>query len=164
MRQAQTEFAGFYAASRDDCMRVVLASTGDPVLAEELVAEAYARAWTSWPAVSRHPAPQAWVIRTALNVRVSWWRRRRREVEYTGQDAVAAAQTAGVDAALMRMLMRLPARQREVIALRVFLDLDTESTAQVLGIAAGTVKAHLFRAVAALREQLITTHTQEADQ
>ena len=40
MREAQTEFAGFYADTRDDCLRVVLASVGDPVLAEELVAEA----------------------------------------------------------------------------------------------------------------------------
>ena len=164
MKEAQTEFAGFYADSRDECMRVVLASTGDPVLAEELVAEAFARAWSSWPSVRRHPVPRAWVIRTALNVRVSRWRRRRREVEYTGQDAAAAAEAAGVDAALMRVLMRLPVRQRQVVALRVFLDLDTERTAQVLGIAAGTVKVHLFRAVAALREQLITTHGREADQ
>lgn len=164
MKDAQTEFAGFYADSRDECMRVVLASTGDPVLAEELVAEAFARAWSSWPSVRRHPVPPAWVIRTALNVRVSRWRRRRREVEYTGQDAAAAVEAAGVDAALMQVLMRLPVRQREVIALRVFLDLDTERTAQVLGIAAGTVKVHLFRAVAALREQLITTHGREADQ
>jgi RNA polymerase sigma-70 factor (ECF subfamily) len=158
MRQAQTEFASFYEAYRDDCMRVVLASSGDPELAEDLVAEAFARAWVSWPTVSRHPAPHAWVIRTALNVRVSWWRRRRREVAYAGQDVTAAAaETAGVDAALMRALRQLPARQREVVALRVFLDLDTQSTAQVLGIAAGTVKAHLSRAVTALRGQFVTT-------
>jgi RNA polymerase sigma-70 factor (ECF subfamily) len=60
MRQAQTEFAAFYAAGRDDCMRVVLAGSGDQALAEDLVAEAYARAWMSWPSVSRHPAPRAW--------------------------------------------------------------------------------------------------------
>ena len=34
--------------------------------------------------------------------------------------------------------------EREVIALRVFLDLDTQATAQVLGIAPGTVTAHLL--------------------
>jgi DNA-directed RNA polymerase specialized sigma24 family protein len=51
--------------------------------------------------------------------------------------------------------MRLPARQRQVIALRVFLDLDTARTAQVLGIAPGTVTAHLARATAALRNDLM---------
>ena len=64
----------------------------------------------------------------------------------------------------MAALRRLPARQREVIALRTFLDLDTQTTAQVLGIAAGTVTAHLSRAVAALRGQLVSTGTQESGQ
>jgi DNA-directed RNA polymerase specialized sigma24 family protein len=51
-----------------------------------------------------------------------------------------------------------------VIALRAFLDLDTETTAQVLGIAAGTVTAHLSRAVASLRAQLVPAETQEIEQ
>ena len=42
--------------------------------------EAFARAWASWRTVSRHPAPAAWVVRTALNASISRWRRRRREV------------------------------------------------------------------------------------
>lgn len=154
MKQAQREFADFYEATRDDCLRIVLASTADSVLAEDLVAEAYARAWSSWRSVRRHPAPVAWVIRTALNVRVSWWRRRRREVSSAQPDADLAVQaTTRVDGSLMQALRQLPRRQREVVALRVFLDLDTQGTAEVLGIAEGTVKAHLARAVAALRGQ-----------
>ena len=51
------------------------------------------------------------------------------------------------------MLQRLPARQRQVVALRIFLDLDTAQTADVLGIAPGTVTAHLARALAALRTE-----------
>jgi RNA polymerase sigma-70 factor (ECF subfamily) len=76
----RTEFAEFYASAKDDCLRAVLASTGDRQAAEDLTAEAFARAWAAWRTVSRHPAPRAWVVRTALNMRVSWWRRRRREV------------------------------------------------------------------------------------
>ena len=59
-------------------MRAVCAVVGDRRLAEDLVAEGFARAWASWSKVSKHPAPRAWVLRTALNLRVSWWRRRRR--------------------------------------------------------------------------------------
>jgi DNA-directed RNA polymerase specialized sigma24 family protein len=40
------------------------------------------------------------------------------------------------------------------VALRLFLDLDTETTAETLGISPGTVKSHLSRALAALREDL----------
>ena len=74
------DFARFYAESRDDCLRTVLASVGDLDRAKELVDEAFARAWASWRKVGRHPAPRAWIVRTALNAGVSAWRRRRREV------------------------------------------------------------------------------------
>ena len=149
MAQDQAEFARFYERHRDACLRAVLAAVGERHAAEELVADAFARAWASWRTVRRHPAPAAWVIRTALNTRVSWWRRRRREVALDDHDVAAPAnRDTGVDASLMAALLRLPRRQQEVVALRVFLDLDTETTARALGIAPGTVTAHLARAVA----------------
>jgi DNA-directed RNA polymerase specialized sigma24 family protein len=61
----------------------------------------------------------------------------------------------------MSALMRLPARQRQVVALRLILDLDTAGTAQILGIAPGTVMAHLGRAIAALRHDLAPELQQE---
>jgi RNA polymerase sigma-70 factor (sigma-E family) len=149
-------FAEFYVATRDDCLRAVLASVGDRQAAEDLVAEAFARAWARWRTVSRHPAPAAWVVRTALNTRVSLWRRLRREVPLP-ETAPAAADDGGLDSAvdreLMAVLLRLPARQRQVVALRLFLDMDTAQTAETLGIAPGTVTAHLARAIATLREE-----------
>ncbi|HEV2257187.1 MAG TPA: sigma factor [Streptosporangiaceae bacterium] len=137
MGHEQEEFAEFYRASRDSCLKAVTAVVGDRQLAEDLVAEAFARAWTSWGKVRRHAAPRGWVVRTALNTGVSWWRRRR-EVPLADFDGAAPADTSGgVDPALIAALRRLPARQREVLALRILLDLDTETTAKVLGIAPG---------------------------
>lgn len=158
------EFQEFYRASRDVCLRAVLASVGDRQLAEDLVAEAFTRAWMSWHSVSRHPAPRAWIVRTALNTRVSWWRRRRREVALNDGHEVAdtTAGGPGLDPTLLTALRRLPQRQREVIAFRVFLDLDTRTTAKVLGIAPGTVTAHLSRAVTTLRDLLVTVENREA--
>jgi RNA polymerase sigma factor (sigma-70 family) len=190
MAQEPIDFAEFYASAKDDCLRAVLASTGDRQAAEDLVAEALARAWAAWPTVSRHPAPRAWVVRTALNTRVSWWRRRHREVmlgpaEVSGagprtrdggardggaRDGSAlssgALDSGGIEAGLvgqdlMAALLRLPLRQRQVVGLRVFLDLDTAATARVLGIAPGTVTAHLARAMATLREDALLTREQE---
>ncbi len=157
VEQDELDFAEFYAASRDDCLRIVLVNVGDPDLAEDLVAEGFTRAWISWREVRRHPAPRAWVVRTALNAHVSWWRRRRREVslEPGGHDVTTAAtQYSGLDSPLVAALRRLPLRQREVVALRLLLDLDTETTARVLGISGGTVGVHLHRALAALRGEL----------
>jgi RNA polymerase sigma-70 factor (sigma-E family) len=164
VRHRQEQFVEFYQAQRAACLRAVVAGVGDRQLAEELVAEAFARAWTSWRTVARHPAPQAWVVRTALNLGVSTWRRRRREVPLENHETAAPAEPGiEVDAALMAALRQLPARQREVVALRVLLDLDTETTARTLGIAAGTVTAHLSRAVATLRIRFVPTATREVE-
>lgn len=141
------------------CLNAVLASTGDRYQAEEMVAEAFARAWASWRKVSHHPSPQAWVVRTALNANVSWWRKHHREVpldpqvEPAGESPGLSVDQTWPEASIMGALAGLTARQRQVVALRIFLDLDTTRTAEVLGIAPGTVTAHLARAIAALRDE-----------
>lgn len=183
MSNEQAEFTEFFQASWEPCLRAVLAVVGSEQLAEDQVAEAFARAWGSWRKVRRHPAPRAWVVRTALNTGVSWWRRRRRELPLANEDLAAAAHASALsppssappsspaalpdgdlDATVMAALRRLPSRQREVIALRIFLDLDTGSIARELGIEAGTARMHLSRGVAALRRELTLTSTMEADQ
>ena len=166
MGSQRLDFAEFYRGARDECLRTVLVSVGDYDAAQELVDEAFARACASWRKVSRHPAPVAWVVRTALNANISRWRRRRREVLVREPGMVADRPAGGVatdgpfDPRVKAALMRLPARQRQVVALRLFLDLDTGRTAEVLGVAPSTVKAHLARALAALRDDLVPTQEQ----
>ena len=165
VERRRQEFTEFYTSAKDDCLRIVLVSVGDRPLAEDLVAEAFTRAWMSWRTVRDHPSPRAWVVRTALNVHVSWWRRRRREVLADGGSvppSPAADLPAGIDEVLVRAIRSLPLRQREVITLRVFFDLDTEATATTLGISPGTVGVHLHRALAALRAQIPSFSDQEA--
>jgi len=160
----QRDFAEFYRESCDDCLRTVVVSVGNRDTAQDLVDEAFARAFASWRTVSGHPAPAAWVVRTALNANISRWRRRRREVPVPDPGlladpaAVEGAAAGLVEPRIMAALLGLPARQRQVVALRLFLDLDTGRTAEVLGIAPSTVKAHLARAVAALRDLIPIPH------
>jgi RNA polymerase sigma-70 factor (sigma-E family) len=162
--EREEDFADFYRSARDGCLRAVFAACGDRALAEDLTGEAFARAYASWRKVSQHPAPRAWVVRTALNTHVSWWRRRRREVAWDDSLDPAHDGVPGqrLDAQVTAALRALPRRQREVVALRIFLDLDTETTARTLGIAPGTVTAHLSRATAALRESLAPNREQES--
>jgi RNA polymerase sigma factor (sigma-70 family) len=161
------DFAEFYRSSRDDCLRTVLVIVGDQDSAQDHVAEAFARACASWRTISKHPAPAAWVVRTALNLNISRWRRRHREVPVSDPgmlESLPAAATAArdpVDPQIMAALLRLPARQRQVIALRLILDLDTSGTAQVLGISPNTVMAHMARALATLRSDLVPELQQE---
>jgi DNA-directed RNA polymerase specialized sigma24 family protein len=97
-------------------------------MAQELVDEAFARAWASLRTVCRHPSPKAWVVRTALNANISR-SRRRREVAVpdpgtiTDLPAADGSTEVPVGPRIMAALMRLPARQREVVALRLVLDL-----------------------------------------
>lgn len=168
MGSERLDFAEFYHRSRDDCLRAVLVSVGDQDVAQELVAEAFARACASWRTVSGHPAPAAWVVRTALNTNVSWWRRRRREVLVADPGAIAdlpparGAADSTFDPRIKAALMRLPARQRQVVALRLLLDLDTRRTADTLGISPNTVMAHMAQALAALRHDLTPERQQES--
>ncbi len=165
MSNEQTEFAEFFRASWEPCLRAVVAVAGRPELAEDQVAGAFAKAWVSWRKVRRHPAPRAWVVRTALNTGASWWRRRRRELPLADHDLTAPGDLGGgLDATLLTAIWRLPSRQREVIALRIFLDLDTATIARQLGIEAGTVRMHLSRGVTALRHELTPTKNMEAGQ
>jgi RNA polymerase sigma factor (sigma-70 family) len=162
------DFPEFYRRSRDEYLRSVLISVGDQDTAQELAAEAFARACASWRTVSRHPAPASWVVRTALNMNISWWRRRRREVPVADPGQIAdrpaggAAPASTVDPQIMAALMRLPARQRQVVAWRLVLDLDTARTAEVLGITSNTVMVHMARALAALRRDLTPERQQES--
>ena len=170
MSDKKPDFAEFYRKSKDQCLLTVLVTVGNRDKAQDLVAEAFARALASWRTVSRHPAPAAWVVRTALNHNVSLWRRLRREVSVPdvkdfvwtpsarGLDGADGLSEGFVDPRLMAALLRLPARQRQVVALRLFLDLDTEGTAKALRIAPGTVQAHMGRAMAALRAELTLEH------
>ena len=75
--------------------------------------------------------------------------------------AAEGASGSPVDPRIVAALMRLPARQRQVVALRLVLDLDTSHTAELLGITPNTVMAHMARALAALREDLQPERQQE---
>ena len=125
------------------CLRIVIVHVADRPLAEDLVAEAFTKTWASWQIVRGLAEPPAWVIRTAMNARVSWWRRHRLEVTLGSQDTMAAtSQSLALDSSLVAALRRLPVRQREVIALRLLLDLDTSATAAMLGISGERIGPH----------------------
>ena len=151
------EFVEFYTAQRDRCLRAAIAWGMDPHRAEESVAEAFSRAWARWRTVSTMQAPAAWVVRTAINQDISSWRRHGREIpsEVVPRLSPAPGSTASLDPSdsldLIAAIRRLPARQREVVAMRYLLDLDTQTVARTLRIAPGTVSAHLHHALATLR-------------
>jgi RNA polymerase sigma factor (sigma-70 family) len=110
------------------------------------------------------------VVNEARNARRSG-QRRRQLVEHLRHDlpqAPASPETVLLDADERRLLVaavqRLPRRQREAVACRYFLELSEAETADVLGIAPGTVKSRLSRALRMLRAELAVGPRQRSEE
>ena len=153
------EFARFYEATKDPVFRAVLLARGGELEgSEDAVSSAYEKTLLRWEKVSAHPNPTAWVIRAALNHRISMWRRHGpRHVE----PMTAMNPETPLDPGLLKLIRQLPKGQREVLALRILLDFSTEQTADALGVRQGTVKTQLHRALSSLRLQLATHEVKE---
>ena len=151
-------FETFYRSTKDGCLRAVMVTVGHRSAAEDVTAEAFALAYERWGDLCDHPNPAGWVVRTAVNVaRHDWRRNRRRGPAMEGVQPPAATP----DQELINAVLALPRRQREVVAHRVLLDQSTAQTAASLGMAEGTVSAHLHRALAGLRALLGDATEQE---
>lgn len=146
-------FEEFYAEHRDGVLRAVFVSTGQLHAAEDAVSDAFTKALLHWKHLQDHPAKVAWVTRTALNSFRSSWRRGHRTPAPGPRDGIDLP-AEPMDARLFEAVLRLPERQRQVVGLRLLLDLSTADTASVLDIAPGTVTAHLSRALSSLRADM----------
>lgn len=136
--------------------------TGDRSLAEDLAAETFEQALRSWSRFDpRRGSARTWLCQiartTALDHFRSEQRRRRREGVYAMRERAEAAEGAfgeGLSPALETALRSLSAGEREVIALRVLLDLDGEAAARLLGISVSACSTRLHRALRKLEERM----------
>ena len=158
-------FDAFVASHSAVLLRAAWLLTGDRAAAEDLVQTAWSQVWPRWSSVAAMDFPLAYV-RTAL-VRSFVSSRRRRWWRETAVDAVpeAGKPDATDDLALRQVvaaaLARLTARQRAVVVLRYFDDLDVTETAAALGCSTGTVKSQTAKALARLRSDATLAHVLE---
>src|SRR5262245_31612261 len=122
---------------------------GDLTEAEEVVAEAFARAVQHERTFVRLDNPEAWLRTVAVNVSRTRYRRGLRVVHREHDEAGRLALD-DERLALMAALRRLPAAQREAIALHYLADLPINEVAAATGSTVGTVKSRLSRGRAAL--------------
>jgi RNA polymerase sigma-70 factor (ECF subfamily) len=151
-------FAAFYAASYQRLLGQLFAVTGDLAEAENLLQEAYARAFARWAQVCAYDRPEAWVRRVALNLAAMAARRlRRRAVALWRLGPPPAVPELGPELLdLYHALRALPLGQRQVVVLHHLVGLPVEEVARELGVPAGTVKSRLARGRSALAEVLDT--------
>ncbi|MFG3549650.1 SigE family RNA polymerase sigma factor [Streptomyces sp. NPDC047725] len=162
----EEEFDAFYAAAFPRLTGQLYAFTGDHGEAQDVVQEAFIRAWDRRHAFFTDGAPEAWVRRVAMRLAVSRWRRARRWLDLVRRTA-PPEHVPGPDperAALVAALRNLPEAQRMALVLHHLCDLSVEQVASETGVPVGTVKARLSRGRAALARQLATGEDErEAD-
>lgn len=151
---AERRFEAFVARSATSLLRTAWLLTGDHGAAEDILQTALERCARRWGRLSGDP--EGYARRIVVNLARDSWRRKRRHPQalpITLEPAVADSAGAVIlRDALIQALRTLPHRQRSVLVLRYFLDLDEVTIAAILDISVGTVKSSTSRALARLRD------------
>ena len=133
--------------------------------ADDLVQGTLLKAWSHADSFSEGTNIRAWLFTILRNTYYSLYRRRGREVQdtdglYSSRIAVSGGQESAVDLADFRIaLAKLPEEQREVLIMVGATGLSYEETAEICGVAIGTVKSRVNRARVRLAEMLGMTST-----
>jgi RNA polymerase sigma-70 factor, ECF subfamily len=149
-------FETFYAASYGRLVGQVFALLGDLGEAEDVVQDAFSRAWFHWGRIRGYDAPEAWVRRVAFNEAFNTGRRAKRRLGALARHGPQLdTQPLSADQVdLQRAMVRVPQRQREVLVLAYVAGLPLEEIAAQLRLPLGTVKSRLARGRHVLAEQL----------
>jgi RNA polymerase sigma-70 factor (sigma-E family) len=155
----ERDFAAYVEGRRMALRGTAYLLCGDWHSADDLTQTALTKLYLVWRRIDRIRNVDAYarqvLVRAYLDERRRPWRRERSSAD--PPDAVAIQDLpAAVDERLSLevTLRRLPARQRAVLVLRYWCDLDVRATAETLGISEGTVKSAAARGLAAVREAL----------
>ncbi|MDQ1370288.1 MAG: hypothetical protein QOF20_2641 [Acidimicrobiaceae bacterium] len=125
---------------------------GDSSAAEDVAAEAMARAYAHWPKIQSLPYRDGWVLRVASNLAID--ASRRRVPAPLVQDPLDGTEAATLRLALIGALQSLPRRQRQAVVLRYLSGLREDEVAVALGVSAGTASTHLRRGLDGMRIRL----------
>jgi RNA polymerase sigma-70 factor, ECF subfamily len=153
-------FELLYRSSRDDIFAYVSTLLNDRAAAEDITALAFERAYRRRKTFDRRRGEErAWLFGIARNAALDELRRRKRVASLTvdPEDVSEPADEAGPEVALRRTAVRaalaeLPARDREVIALKFHAGLRNTELAKVLGVSETAAGTLLYRAMEKLRK------------
>lgn len=156
--QRDAEFTEFVTAQRTALLRMArLLTAGNDAAAEDLVQTTLTRLYVHWSRVRRAGNPVGYA-RTSLTHAFIDEQRRAYTRRETPTDLISDQPTHDDDQDLahtvLAALATLAPRQRAVVVLRHFLDLDVAETARVLGCTTGTVKSQNAKALDRLRSTL----------
>jgi len=146
-RRAAQGFSEFYAATYNSICVQLYAHTGEMAEAQDVVQEAFCRAYDRWRTLSTYDDPVAWVRKVAWNLATSRWRRMRTAVAFARrhrEEYVREPDPVRLD--LMNALAQLPERQRQAVVLHYLGGLSLQEISEVTAAPVATVKTWLHRA------------------
>jgi RNA polymerase sigma-70 factor (ECF subfamily) len=149
------DFDDLYASQFHDLTVQLYAYFGDRHEAQDVVQEAFCRAYARWNQISLYDDPVAWVRRVAWNLATSRWRRLRtaqRHLRGLRDEHVPGPSPDRV--ALTAALASLPPHQRRAVVQHYIAGSTLDEIATEQGVPTGTVKSWLSRARVALARQL----------
>jgi RNA polymerase sigma-70 factor (sigma-E family) len=151
-----------YAEHALGLVRLAHIMLGSRPAAEDVVQEAFVGLYRRWAKLDDQARALGYLRSSVLNGCRSVLRGRYSvELDGSRQRPVASAESAVLMAEqsreIVRALRRLPDRQREVLALRFYLDLPDDQIAAAMNIRRGTVRSTAHRGLAALRRALRET-------
>lgn len=143
----------------DDVFGYLLYFTRDRALADDLAGATFEKALRGWNRFdARRGSARTWLLGIARTTALDWFRaeeRRRRREQATAQSELhEEGFLEGLSPALEQALAELSAGEREVIVLRIVLELDGDQTARVLGLSPTAVSTRLSRALKRLEEKV----------
>jgi RNA polymerase sigma-70 factor (ECF subfamily) len=143
----------------DDVLGYLLYLTRDRETAEDLTSATFEKALRLWGRFNpRRGHARTWLLGIARTTALDWFRaekrRRRREETVAPPERVEERFSEGLSPELEAALAALSAGEREVVALRIVLELDGDATARVLGISPTAVSTRLSRALKRLEEKV----------
>ena len=155
-------FAAAAEQHLDDVFAYLAYLTGDRAAAEDLTAETFEKAFRLWRRFDpARGSARVWLCQIARTTALDWFRaerrRRSRENVYALREVETPSEPVfgeGLAPRLARALAALSPGEREVIALRILLELEGRTAARVLGISETACSTRLSRALAKLEREV----------
>jgi len=154
------QITALYQAHALGLVRLAFVMTGDRPTAEDLVQDAFLGLHRRWDALVDPGKALSYVRSCVLNGCREIHRVKYRKAKFRldpPEDIESAEDIAilgEANRAVLAAIRRLPARQREAVVLRYYLEMSEDQAARAMGVARGTVKSATSRGLAALARML----------
>jgi RNA polymerase sigma-70 factor (sigma-E family) len=151
---AERHVTALYQAHALSLARLALLMLGDSAAAQDVVQDAFFGLYRRWDKLASAEAAPAYLRASVLNGCRTLLKQRSRPSLHAVAEPLESAEATLLHTeeqrALLAAIRRLPARQREALVLRYYLDMTEEQAARAMGVSRGTVKSATSRAVAAV--------------